>query len=228
LGESSDPGSPSLQPYLQLEAQNATASFATANDQHWIFETSNGHIWQTVYTYSNGSLASSDLTHNALTRETYAPAAAPASGLSGFATSNDQHWVFETSDGHIWQIVYTYSSGSFGSGDPTSAANAPPAAIGSGLASFATSNDQHWVFETSDGHIWQIVYTYSNFCNPVCAVRSDMAISPCRRRPHQPRSARGLAASRPLTTSTGSSRREAVKSARSCIPMPMVRSGMAI
>jgi hypothetical protein len=160
-------------PSLQLEAQNATASFATANDQHWIFETSNGHIWQIVYTYSNGSLASSDLTYNELTRETYAPAAAPASGLSGFATSNDQHWVFETSDGHIWQIVYTYSNGSFGSGDLTLAANGahvvsgtlgapPPAAPGSGLSSFATNNDQHWVFQTSNGHIWQIVYTYSN------------------------------------------------------------------
>ncbi len=144
-------------PSLHLEAQNAVASFATNYDQHWVFETSNGHIWHIVYTYSDGSFGYGDLTQAAS-----APPAAAGSGLSSFSTDYDQHWVFQTSDGHIGQIVYTYGSGSFGYGDLTQAANAPPAAIGSGLSSFATANDQHWVFETSDGHVRQIVFTYSS------------------------------------------------------------------
>jgi hypothetical protein len=37
-----------------------------------------------------------------------------------FATDNDQHWGFQTNDGHIWEIVYTSSTGSFKSIDLTS------------------------------------------------------------------------------------------------------------
>jgi hypothetical protein len=130
-------------------------SFATSNDQHWVFHTSDGHIRQIVYTYSNGGFSNDDLTQRAV---------APAStgGLSAFATSTDQHWVFQTSDGHVRQIVYTYSNGWFSNDDLTQRANAQNALVGTDLGSFATSNDQHWVFETSDGHIRQIVYTYSN------------------------------------------------------------------
>jgi hypothetical protein len=96
-----------------------------------------------------------------VTQAATAPAALAGAGLSTFATDSDQHWVYETGDGHIWQIVYTYATRSFGYMDLTQAATAPAALAGSGLSTFATASDQHWVFETSDGHIRQIVYTYA-------------------------------------------------------------------
>lgn len=142
-------------PFLRLEAQN---SFATSYDQHWNFATCDGHIWQIVYTYSNGSFGYMDLT-----RAANAPPAAIGTTLSSFATAADQHWVYTTSDGHVRQIVYTYSFGGFSVDDLTLRANAPqPASLYAGLGSFATAVDQHWVYVTGDGHVRQIVYTYSN------------------------------------------------------------------
>jgi hypothetical protein len=132
------------------------SSFSTATDQHWVFQTPDGHIRQIVYTYSSGGFSNDDLTQRA-----GAEVAMLYSGLSSFATTYDQHWVYQTFDGHIRQIVFTYSSGRFGTGDLTVAASAEPGTLYSELSSFATTNDQHWVYQTSDGHIRQIVYTYS-------------------------------------------------------------------
>jgi hypothetical protein len=134
------------------------SSFATSYDQHWVYLTGDGHIWQIVYTYSNGSFGYMDLTQAA-----NAPFAAIYGGLSSFATATDQHWVFMTNDGHVHQIVlnnYNKWFSWFSNDDLTHEATAPAATM-SGLGAFATGSDQHWVFQTNDGHVRQIVLTYS-------------------------------------------------------------------
>ncbi len=79
----------------------------------------NQHIWQ--ITLNNGAWGTTDLT-----AASSAPLAAVGSGVSGFVTSYDQHWVFEDANQHIWQI--TLNNGAWGATDLTSASGAPQAA----------------------------------------------------------------------------------------------------
>jgi hypothetical protein len=120
------------------------SSFSTPTDQHWVFQTPDGHIRQIVY--SKAGFSNDDLTQRA-----GVPPGMLYSGLSSFATTKDQHWVYQTFDGHIRQIVFTYSPTGFSNDDLTQRAGVPPGTLYSELSSFATSTDQHWVYQTGEG-----------------------------------------------------------------------------
>jgi hypothetical protein len=134
---------------------------------HYAFITSAGHIVDIIHAAS-GSWSYVDLTSasGAVTVQ--------GTGLGGFATSGDLHWIFQSSsNNHILQIVYTQSTGRYAVGDVTSASGAPTPEQKSAASGFLdTSNNQHFLFQLANGHVYQIYFTGSFNWGDITAVTS--------------------------------------------------------
>jgi hypothetical protein len=130
----------------------AIGTFATSYDQHWSYQGTSGHIYQIVLSSSGWGW------EDVSAQVPSAPVPPEGAPLSNFYTAPDQHWSYVGSSGHIYQIVLSPNN-SWGWEDVTAqvpGATAP--AAGTALSTFATSYDQHWVYQTSSGQIWQLVF----------------------------------------------------------------------
>jgi hypothetical protein len=146
-------------------ASNATTAssggvngFVDSNGvQRYSFIDENQHIQEIVFNQGVWSLV--DLTNAASVLPIVT-----GGRIGGFATSYDQHWIYEAADGHIYQIVLTNSTNAYSSTDLTSAASAPLAGPDSGISGYVDLNGyQHFVYVGTDQHVFQIVYSNSTW-----------------------------------------------------------------
>jgi len=85
--------------------------------------------------------------------------------LCAYQTSNNyEHVIYVGLDNHVHELIYT---GQWRHNDLTTAAKgAPPAAPGSALAGYQTSNNnEHVIFKGANNHVYELVYTGQWACN---------------------------------------------------------------
>jgi hypothetical protein len=120
--------------------------------QHVIYLTGDGHVNELYFPIGGGSWV-----HNDLTSDTGAPPAVAHSALASWAHRNFQHVVFLTADGHVDELYFPISGGSWALNDLSADTGALPVDRHA-LTSWADPNFQHVIFLTVDGHVHELYF----------------------------------------------------------------------
>ncbi len=142
---------------------NAAAGSALTGwaDQNIIFLTLDGHVHYLNFDLKINQWATSDLTYS-----TDAPTAVVGSALTSWVGGAEgPHVVYLTQDGQVIELNLGVGLFGLASKDLTSVAGAPAAAPGSALTSWLTSQKQHVVYLTPDGHVHELYQSTSSLGN---------------------------------------------------------------
>jgi GH25 family lysozyme M1 (1,4-beta-N-acetylmuramidase) len=135
---------------------SALTSWMDAKYQHIAYVSTNGHVHELYFRLSGGRWAENDLT--TLAR---APAAYPESELSSWVDAKYQHVAYVTADGHVRELYFRLSGGSWAQNDLTRLAGAPPAVPASALTSWVDAKYQHITYVSTDGHVHEFYFRLS-------------------------------------------------------------------
>ena len=134
-------------------AGSALTSWADPGYQHIVFASADQHVHELYYPLAGGGWSNADLT-----LATQAPLAAAGSALTSWADPGYQHVIYMSADQHVHELFYPLAGGVWANADLTLATQAPLAAAGSALTSWADPGYQHVIYMSADQHVHELFY----------------------------------------------------------------------
>lgn len=144
----------SSSPTLTVTArQPALTSFGLpSGEQHWAIVGSNGNLYNIYWTPTSGYQFSD------ASAAVSAPQADHGALTSFVLSSGEQHWGYIGTDGNVYNLYWSPTSGYHL--DNASTSSAAPAASTGALTSFTlASGEQHWAYIGTNGHAYDIFWS---------------------------------------------------------------------